>query len=396
MGILIPLILICICCLIIWKASDGFEASSEYLGRNMSEGVRGATINAIASSMPELFTTIFFLLVLKDTEGFSGGIGTTAGSAIFNGMIIPAVVIFVVLFAGIAKSINVSKKVILRDGISLIIAEVILIYLISGTSINWWHGLILMGTYCIYITYMLTSMKSKAETIGIPGEDEYEEEEVDEGEVGFFKALFTLNLEAIFVGNREINSSRAWTLLIVSMLVIGTACLFLVEACIWIGADVYHLPLFGELHGLNIPIMFTAVILASAATSVPDTIISMKDAKKGNYNDAISNALGSNIFDICFALGLPLFLYCIFYGPISMDPKTIQFSSELRILLLIFTIIAFVIYYVGARMGKMDAFMLIGIYLAFTIYIVGRSMDAGWTNSITEFLNQIYVFIGAS
>ena len=90
MGILIPIIIIILCCIVIWKASDGFEASSEYLGRNLSEGVRGATINAIASSMPELFTTIFFLIFLKDTEGFSGGIGTTAGSAIFNGMIIPA------------------------------------------------------------------------------------------------------------------------------------------------------------------------------------------------------------------------------------------------------------------------------------------------------------------
>ena len=43
------------------------------------------------------------------------------------------------------------------------------------------------------------------------------------------------------------------------------------------------------------------VIIAAAATSVPDTILSIKDARKGNYNDAISNALGSNIFDICFA-----------------------------------------------------------------------------------------------
>ena len=84
--------------------------------------------------------------------------------------------------------------------------------------------------------------------------------------------------------------------------------------------------------------MFIAVILASAATSVPDTIISIRDAQNGNYNDAISNALGSNIFDVCFALGLPLFLYCIIYGPITMSPETVQFSSELRILLLIMTI----------------------------------------------------------
>ena len=64
-----------------------------------------------------------------------------------------------------------------------------------------------------------------------------------------------------------------------------------------------------EFVGLGIPVMFVALILASAASSFPDTIISMKDAKKGNYDDAISNALGSNIFDVCFALGLPMLIF---------------------------------------------------------------------------------------
>jgi len=377
MEVAIAIFLIVICCLIIWRASDGFEAASEYLGRNMTEGVRGATINAIGSSMPELFTTLFFLIWLNDTDGFSGGIGTTAGSAIFNGMIIPAVVIFAVLMIGITKSITVSKKVILRDGLFLIGAELILIFLISGKTLNWWHGLILMLTYAIYMTYMLTSMKS------IEGEEEEEkEDEEEEGEeIGVIKGLFTLNLEAVFIGKKEIKTTNAWVLLSFSMLVIGGACLLLVYSCEMIG------------NALDIPIMFVAVVLASAATSVPDTIISMRDAKKGNYNDAIANALGSNIFDICFALGFPLFLYCIIYGPISMDSSTIEFSSELRILLLIFTVISFFIYYIGSKMGKFKALMLIMIYLLFTTYIIGQSIGAEWADIISDLLNKIYNFI---
>lgn len=377
MELLIPIFLIIFCCLVIWRASDGFEAASEYLGRNMSEGVRGATINAIGSSMPELFTTIFFLILLKDTEGFSGGIGTTAGSAIFNGMIIPAVVIFVVIFSGISKKINVSKKVILRDGLFLIAAEILLIYLISGSTLHWWHGLILMITYGIYMTYMLTSMK-ESDTL-----EEEEDEEEDDGNdnVGVLRGLITLNLEAVFVGNKEINTSKAWSLLLFSMTIIGSACLLLVSSCESIG------------NYLNIPIMFVAVVLASAATSVPDTIISMRDAKKGNYNDAIANALGSNIFDICFALGFPLFLYCIIYGPISMNPETIEFSSQLRILLLFFTIISFFIYYIGSNMGTIKALLLISIYLVFTLYIIGESLNSDWSNSVSEILNNIYMYI---
>ena len=385
MGLIIPILIIVFCCIVIWKASDGFETSSEYLGRNMSEGVRGATINAIASSMPELFTTIFFLWFLKDTDGFSGGIGTTAGSAIFNGMIIPAVVIFAVLSSNASTKIEVSKKVILRDGLSLIIAEAILILLISGDTLMWWHGLVLMLTYGVYITYMLTSMK-KVDNDDDDDDDEDDDDEIES--VGFFKGLFTLNLEGLVIGNKEINTRNSWQLLILSMLIIGSACLLLVVACEFIGSDTYTF-LGYEFNGLNIPIMFVAVILASAATSVPDTIISVRDAKNGNYNDAVANALGSNIFDICFALGFPLFMYCLIYGPINMDPTVVEFSSELRILLLVFTILAFFVYYIGKYMGKIKAYILLSMYILFTAYICGRSLDASWAQEISDVLRNI-------
>ena len=137
MGIALCLGLIIATMVVIWRASDGFETASELLGENLSDGVRGATINAIGSSMPELFTTLFFLVVLKETEGFAGGLGTTAGSAIFNGMIIPAVVILAVVGAGVVQRVNVSRKVLYRDGLSLLAAEAILIFLIGGTS---WSG----------------------------------------------------------------------------------------------------------------------------------------------------------------------------------------------------------------------------------------------------------------
>ena len=387
MGLILPILIIVFCCIVIWKASDGFETSSEYLGRNMSEGVRGATINAIASSMPELFTTIFFLWFLKDTDGFSGGIGTTAGSAIFNGMIIPAVVIFAVLSSNASTKIEVSKKVILRDGLSLIIAEAILILLISGDTLMWWHGLVLMLTYGAYITYMLTSMKKvDNEQDDDDNDDEDDDDEIES--VGFFKGLFTLNLEGLVIGNKEINTRNSWQLLILSMLIIGLACLLLVVACEFIGSDTYTF-LGYEFNGLNIPIMFVAVILASAATSVPDTIISVRDAKNGNYNDAVANALGSNIFDICFALGFPLFMYCLIYGPINMDPTVVEFSSELRILLLVFTILAFFVYYIGKYMGKIKAYILLAMYILFTAYICGRSLDASWAQEISDVLRNI-------
>ena len=389
MGIIIPIFLILISCLIIWRACYGFETSSQYLGRNLSDGVRGATINAISSSVPELFTTAFFLIYLKDTDGFSGGIGTTAGSAIFNGMVIPALVILTVIYFIGKKNIEVSKKIILRDGISLIIAELILILIISGNELNWWHGAILMLTYLVYLFYMLFKMDRTGNEINnMKKYDDNKDEEEVIREKNINNSIIKIDIEEIIIGKKEIKNYNASILLFISTLIIGTSCLLLVYACEIIGADKYTIPILGEFYGLDIPILFVAVILASAATSVPDTVISVRDAKQGNYNDAISNALGSNIFDICFALGLPLFLFCIFYGPINMNPDTIKFSSELRILLLILTIASFMIFYFGKTMGKFKAFLLLIIYGLFTVYIVSLSSGFSWAILISDFLEK--------
>lgn len=390
MGILIPLFLVIICCIIIWRASDGFTAASDYIGRNLVEGVRGATINAIGSSLPELFTSFFFLFYLKDVDGFSGGIGTTAGSAIFNGMIIPAFVILVVILTGLAKNIKVSKKVLFRDGFSLIIAEFLFIIIISGESLHWWHGLFLMIIYFIYLVYMLKTMK-KTDPDN-QSQDEFEFK-ISEPRKSTLYYLLTLDLEPIFIGKNRITNKTAWPLLIFSTLSIAFTCLILVQACEWIGSSEYTVPFVGTFEGLDIPIVFVAIILASAASSVPDTIISMNDAKRGNYDDAISNALGSNIFDICFALGFPLFLYTLIYGPIVMNQETINQSSELRMLLLILTILAFIVYIFRTIIDKVQANLLLGIYSIFMLYVIGRGANNPIANDIAEFLRSIVSYL---
>ena len=65
------------------------------------------------------------------------------------------------------------------------------------------------------------------------------------------------------------------SLIILSTSIIGLSCLLLVSACEMIGSYSYDIPYLGEFYGLDIPILFVAVILASAATSVPDTVISV-------------------------------------------------------------------------------------------------------------------------
>ncbi len=420
MGILIPILLILFTCLIIWRACDGFEVASEYIGRNLSDGVRGGTINAISSSMPELFTTLIALFVLSDKDGFSVGIGTTAGSALFNGMIIPAACIIAVVGSVVlgvrVASVNVSTRVLLRDGLSLIGCELVLIFLINGTSLHWWQGLVLMGLYAAYLTFMLKTMRKAGEEDDEDSETASEEPEADEsrslvGSVFYWLSLGPLlDLERFFVGEKHREQManekwNGWPLLITSTLVIGGACYLLVKACEWLGTgpgnEQVSYTLFGQtFSGLGMPTMFVAVIFAAMATSVPDTVMSIRDARDGDYDDAVANALGSNIFDICFALGFPLFLFTLIHGPIAMSPEVAQQSGELRLLLLAITVIGFFVYLFGARhetssgnkfvqMKRGKALLLLMLYLAFVAYIIGRSVDASWAQSVSDGLQSV-------
>lgn len=421
MGILIPLILIFFTCLLIWRACDGFEVASEYIGRNMSEGVRGGTINAISSSIPELFTTLIALFVLADKDGFAIGIGTTAGSALFNGMIIPAACILTVIGTTIlgikVTSVNVSTKVLLRDGISLIACEFVLILLINGTQLHWWQGLVLMGLYISYFAYMLLSMKRSEG--GDDSEEEEEDDEDDEPETFFGKLFYWLSLgplmdlEGHFIKDHhrkkiEEETWNGWPLLLASTSVIGVACWMLVKACEWLGTGNATHPsysLFGqEFTGLGMPALFVAVIFASMATSVPDTVISIRDAKDGDYDDAVANALGSNIFDICFALGFPLFLFTLINGPITLSPEIVRQSGELRLMLLVLTVIGFFVYFIGKRgtaedgtqyveMKSGKAWLLLAIYGVFVLYIVALSQDVAFAQSVSNFLDSILAML---
>lgn len=376
MSLVISLSLIILCCLIIWRASDGFEAASEFLGRNLTDGVRGATINAIGSSMPELFTTLWFLFVLHDRDGFAGGIGTTAGSAVFNAMIIPAVVIIAVLMLGLTKSVKVSKKVILRDGISLLVAELILIFLVSGDTLSWWHGIVLMAMYGLYVIVLFTGMSSSESEGGDDNDNEDDDDDGDDSKRSVLFNFLTLDLESVFVRG-SITKASAWTLLLVSMGVIGGSCALLVYAC------------EGAAGELGIATYFVAVILASAATSVPDTILSYRDAMDGDYDDAVANALGSNIFDVCFALGFPLFLYTILYGDISMTTETVENITELRVLLLGSTTLAFLIFLFGKGLSRTHAYLLISIYILFTGFILAKAYGAQWAIDFGQTLQNL-------
>ena len=340
----------------IWYGSGKFETATDYLGRNLSDGVKGASLNAIASSMPELLTGFVFLFFLHGSDGYSGTIGTTAGSAVFNSLLIPSLVILTVTLFGTIKSIRVSNKVIFRDGIFLLLAEIALIAVISTNRIGVIEGWILVGIYAIYFAYMFITMSKKKQV--------KEERKKD------------LLQQATDELDTKIKNLKSISLLVYSTGIMALASWLLVYCVVEIG------------EGMGIHLMFVSIILAAAASSIPDTFISIRDARKGNYDDAVSNALGSNIFDICIAHGLPLALYTMIYGDVIMTQETTTNSIELRVWLLILTAITILIYLLNKKMTKWTGLLLILLYGVFFIFIFGRAMDYSWATELGNFLTS--------
>jgi len=349
--VFISLILMGLSAWVIWRATDGFELASDFLGRRLTKGVKGATINAVASSMPEFLSTIFFLFYIKDSNGFSGGIGITGGSAIFNILVIPISIFMVLLFSTKIAKIPVTRRVFLRDGLILILMTGFVAWVVHAKALRWWHGALLTAPYLVYLLYLFITQKKV-----LNSEGSFAYEPADRKII--WRDFLLINLEKYILRGRMIRVTNAWILLVVSILVLILGTWLLVHGTHLLGM------------ALDIPLLFVAVILSAAASSIPDTMISIRDAKKGNYEDAFSNALGSNIFDISFALGFPLLVFTLLNGPITMDQDIIASSSDLWLILFLITGITILIFTIGKHLNKFKTFLLILLYLAFLAFVV--------------------------
>lgn len=364
------LVVMIISSIIMAKACNIFEVATDYLGRNLRDGVKGATLNAIGSSMPELLTTVFFLaLASRQNLGrdLAASVGGNTGSAIFNSIVIPILVIWVVLatVAGV-KGIQVAKKVILRDGLFLIAAEILLLVLLSSDYITYWHGWVFTGFYLIYLAYTLLSMKKEDNQV-----------EMHHWEIENWYTRYQLK-------KPKGRSIRSWILLLGSTAVIAITCAGLVESCI------------GMAEAMEINPLFIALVLVAGASSIPDTIISIKDAKKGNYDDALSNVLGSNIFDITISMGLPLAIYLMITGYKVDFREAGATLIDIRIMLVVVTMATMSVFYFAKKLKKRHVAYLILLYVMFVLYAIGAaSYEAGgdgvlaqWAGKFIAFLNK--------
>ena len=308
-----------------WYASEILAKGTEGLGNryNMAPSVKGATLDAVGSSFPEFCTVVFAIIA----GSFEAGLGAIVGSALFNILIIPALCVIV------SKDMKINKEVVYRDGFIYITTVILLIasafYGYVG-HIDWvpthnvdmnlrfipgWVGLIAMMLYAGYI--ILLTMQSN--------NDEFQKVEVNT----FSKIIFFF---------------------IVGMIGIAVSIHFLVNA---------SLSLFDH---LGLSRITAGVTVLAAATSLPDTFLSVISAKKGESDAALSNALGSNTFDILICLGMPIFIM----GGLYIDWYE---SSNMLFYLLGSSVISMVLISTNWILSKFEANVMLIVYIVFLLLI---------------------------
>ena len=62
-------------------------------------------------------------------------------------------------------------------------------------------------------------------------------------------------------------------------------------------------------YALNISEKIITMFVIVVGTSLPEMIMTVTSARKGEFDMAIGNIIGTNIFNICVVLGVPIFIY---------------------------------------------------------------------------------------
>jgi len=318
MVLILNILIILVMSIVIFYFGNIFAKSSSKIGDyfKLPRSVKGATFDAIASSLPELFVALFAVIFFHK---FEVGIGTIAGSALFNLLIIPGICVLIspVVF-------KVSKKVVSREAIFYLVAVFVLLVLLLYFK-SWGFGIaiVLLLIYLVYTKELVSHSRKYRK-----------EHQKDKKE--------------------EIKIFREITIFFITMFFIGIATYFLTKSTINLSEI------------LKISPIIIAFTITAAATSVPDTVISVVNAKKGDLDDAVSNVFGSNIFDILVGLGLPLLIYNIFVGPVQINFQNI----EIILGLLGATILVIYFFAEEEKLTKKQGLFLLLLYLVFLAYVI--------------------------
>ncbi|NQV13171.1 MAG: calcium/sodium antiporter [Parcubacteria group bacterium] len=287
------------------KAASYFTKYSEKLGSALGipQFIIGVTIISIGTSLPELATSLIAV--------FKGSTEIVAGNAV--GSNIANILLVVGLTAVLTRKMVVKRSLINLDAPLLLAVTFLAGFVLWDKQVTFVESLFLIASYLVYILYSVYS-RSKGE-----------ESSSKKGKVSFkMVAMIALGGLGVYLGAK-----------------------YSIDSVLNIS----------EILKINSSVIALSAI--ALGTSLPEVLVSISAARKGNYEMALGNVFGSNIFNIAMVIGIP--------GLIS----TLDVSGETFLIAIPFMVAATILYVVSGISQKIYGWEG-ALYLVIYFLFIGK------------------------
>lgn len=314
---LLNILLLIIGFILLIKGADAFVDGASNTAQNfkVSKMLIGLTIIAFGTSAPELAVSIS-ALASGSTDML---LGNVIGSCILN----------ILLILGIAalihpikiRSNTVKKELPLCMLISTLLAVLFLDMSLGNgetNTISRADGIVVILFFLVFLYYLITLAKHKKEN-----------NEKEKPKYGLGKSLLfiALGLIGIIVGSEMV---------------------------------VQNASSIASAIGLSERVIALTVI--AFGTSLPELVTTIVASRKGEQDLVVGNIIGSNIFNICIVLGLPVALFG------AVTPTSFQMID--LVMLVASAVLLFIFSVSTRRINRVEGAMMIALFAAYYTYII--------------------------
>jgi len=315
---LLQIILLIVGFVILIKGADVFVDGASAVARHfkVSKMLIGLTIVSFGTSAPE------FAVSCKSLLSGSGDIvfGNVIGSNILNILLILGVSACVHTLT--VKNNTVKKELPITLLITTLLAVLLSDHLFDSSLRNAFtrsDGVVLLLFFLVFIYYLISMMRNKVS------------DETEEVKMSLFKAI-------------------CFTVVGIISIVLGSN--FVVDAATYLAS------------ALGVSERMISLTIIALGTSLPELVTSVVATRKGEYDIAIGNVVGSNIFNIGIVIGLPVALF----GGVSQLTFNVVDLIVMILAALFLFLFSFRDYKISRREG-MIFLILFMIYYGYVIFL---------------------------
>ena len=302
------------------KGADIFVEGSSSIAKKFKVPsiIIGLTIVAMGTSLPEAAVSVTASIANKNALAVSNVIG----SNIFNLMMVIGV-------CAIMTPVAVNKATLKRDFPFSVICAILLLVLIGPMSLGHADGVIFLILFAGFIGLMICSaLKASKEGNAVASEE----------------------IEAA----EEIKIMPVWKSLL--FIVIGAVGIV-------IGGDVVVDSASNIAAKFGMSQTLIGLTIVAVGTSLPELVTSIVAARKNEVDMALGNAIGSNVFNILFVLGVA--------GAIS--PMAFLTENVIDIVILVvFSLIVWLFAWTKKEIKRGEGLIMVLLYVLYVVYICMR------------------------